>query len=60
MARARRRGRESVRVLSESPPNKERWQYSAYTASPDHEQAAAAAYELAVAWPEHWLARGRP
>jgi hypothetical protein len=45
---------------SGSPPSKERWRYSAYTASLDYEQAAAAAYELAVAGAEHWHARGRP
>lgn len=42
---------------SESPPNEAHRRYSAYNASLDQEQAAAAGYERAVAQVEHWLER---
>jgi hypothetical protein len=44
---------------SGSPPSEEDRLYSAYIASLEQEQAAAATYELAVVEVEHWLERGR-
>lgn len=49
----------AYRRWSESPPNEEDRGYSAYTASLEQEQAAAATYELAVVEVEHCLERGR-
>jgi hypothetical protein len=44
---------------SESPPTEKDRLYSAYTASLEQEQAAAATYELAVVEVEGWLESGR-